>query len=168
MNTNHPTNTDRIEKRILLQAPLACVWSAISDAGQFGRWFGVAFDGPFVSGSRLTGKIVPTTVDEEVARLQKPHEGKSFEIWVVRIEPMRLFSFHWHPYAIDPAADYSKEPATLVTFELQQQAGGVLLTLTESGFDRIPLERRAPAFTANDGGWTHQCRLIEKYLSVHS
>ena len=161
-------NMDRIDKKILLRAPLLRVWRAVSEAEQFGKWFGVAFDGPFVSGSRLTGKIVPTSVDEEVARLQKPHEGKKFEIWVDRIEPMRIFSFRWHPFAIDPALDYSKEPSTLVTFELLEQSGGTLLAISESGFDKIPLERREQAFTANEGGWSHQCRLIEKYLSVNA
>jgi len=160
-------STDRIEKKIQLHAPPIRVWRAISEADQFGKWFGVAFDGPFVSGSRLTGRIVPTTVDEEVARLQKPHEGKKFEIWVDRIEPMRTFSFRWHPFAIDPSVDYSREPTTLVTFELEESSSGTLLRISESGFDMIPLERRAQAFTANDGGWSHQSRLIEKFLSIH-
>jgi uncharacterized protein YndB with AHSA1/START domain len=159
------TDKDRIEKKVLLRAPLGRVWRAMSDARQFGAWFGVAFDGPFVAGARMTGRIVPTTVDEEVAKLQKPHEGKPFEITVDRFEPMRLFSFRWHPFAIDPAVDYSSEPTTLVVFELEDVGGGTLLTITESGFDGIPLARRAQAFTANEGGWTHQAKLIEKYLS---
>jgi uncharacterized protein YndB with AHSA1/START domain len=158
-------DTDRIEKRILLLAPIERVWRAISDARQFGRWFGVAFDGPFAAGARLTGRIVPTGVDAEVAKLQKPHEGKTFEIVVDRIEPMRRFSFRWHPYAVDPAVDYSQEPMTLVTFELEEQAGGTLLAFSEAGFDRIPLARRAAAFTANEGGWAKQTTLIEKYLA---
>ena len=158
-------DTSRIEKKVLLRAPLARVWSAISDARQFGAWFGVAFDGSFVPGARTIGKIVPTTVDEEVAKLQKPHEGKPFEITVDRLEPMRLFSFRWHPFAIDPTVDYSSEPTTLAVFQLETVAGGTLLTITESGFDAIPLARRAQAFTANEGGWTHQTKLIEKYLS---
>ena len=156
---------DRIEKKVLLRAPLERVWRAVSDAGQFGAWFGVAFDGPFVAGARLTGRIVPTKADEEVAKLQKPYEGAAFEIYVDRIEAERLFSFRWHPFAIDPTFDYSKEPTTLVVFELEEAAGGTLLTITESGFDRIPLARRAQAFTSNEGGWTHQARLIEKYLA---
>jgi uncharacterized protein YndB with AHSA1/START domain len=157
--------TDRIEKRILLHAPRERVWRAISDAAEFGRWFGVAFDGPFAAGQRLTGRVVPTTVDPEVAKLQKPHEGKAFEFVIDRIEPMQRLSFRWHPFAIDPAVDYSKEPMTLVTFELADKAGGVELTVTETGFDRIPLARRAAAFAANDGGWAHQVRLVEKYLA---
>jgi uncharacterized protein YndB with AHSA1/START domain len=157
-------STDRIEKRIVLQAPLARVWRAISDATQFGSWFGVAFDGPFAGGARLTGKIVPTTVDPAVAKLQEPHRGQPFEFSVARIEPPRRISFRWHPYAIDPKTDYSKEPMTLIVFELQEVAEGVQLTITESGFDRIPLERRAEAFKANEGGWEHQTQLIKKYL----
>jgi uncharacterized protein YndB with AHSA1/START domain len=158
-------NTDRIEKKIVLRAPCERVWHAVSDAGEFGRWFGVAFDGPFAAGARLAGRIVPTSVDGEIANLQRPYEGKPFEILVVRVEPMRRFSFRWHPYAVDPGVDYSKEPTTLVVFELQEVSGGTLLTISESGFDKIPLARRAKAFAANDGGWTMQTKLIETYLA---
>lgn len=160
--------TDRIEKKILLQAPRARVWAAISDATQFGTWFGVRFDGPFVAGARLTGRIVPTSVDAEVAKLQKPHEGKAFEFVVDRIAPMSRFSFRWHPYAVEPGVDYAKEPMTLVVFELAAVPGGTLLMISESGFDQIPLARRAKAFSANDGGWAAQTRLIEKYLAKGS
>lgn len=159
-------NTDRIDKKILLRAPRERVWRAISDSSQFGQWFGVRFDGAFVEGARLTGTIVPTQVDPEVARLQEPHSGKTFEWVVERIEPMQRFSFRWHPYAIDPGVDYSKEPMTLIVFELKDAPGGILLTITESGFGRIPLARRAQAFAANDGGWQAQTRLIEKYLAL--
>jgi uncharacterized protein YndB with AHSA1/START domain len=158
---------DRIEKKITLRAPVGRVWQAISDARAFGTWFGVEFDGPFVAGGRLTGKIVPTKVDPEVAKMQAPHAGKAFEFTVDRIEPERLFSFRWHPFAIEPGVDYSKEPATLVVFELDEVEGGTQLTISESGFDRIPLERRAKAFASNEGGWAHQARLIEKYVLVH-
>jgi uncharacterized protein YndB with AHSA1/START domain len=158
--------TDRIEKTIVLKAPLDRVWHAISDSKAFGAWFGVAFEGPFVEGNRLKGRIVPTTVDPEIAKAQKPHEGFAFEISVERLEPMRLFSFRWHPYAIDPGVDYSAEPTTLVTFELEAVSGGVRLNITESGYDRIPLARRAEAFKANEGGWEIQARLIAKYLAA--
>lgn len=159
------SSTDRIDKQVLLRVPLARAWRAVSDAQEFGSWFGVRFDGPFVAGARLTGQIVPTTADPEVAKSQKPYEGQRFEITVERIEPMRHLSFRWHPYAVDPEVDYSKEPTTLVVFELEEVADGTLLTVTESGFDRIPLERRAEAFEMNEGGWEAQMRLIEKYLA---
>lgn len=159
-------NTDRIEKKIVLKASRERVWQAISDSTRFGAWFGVEFDGPFVTGSRMTGRIVPTQVDPEVAKMQEPHTGKPFRILVDTVEPMTRFAFRWHPFAIDPNHDYSKEPMTLVTFELTDADGGTLLTITESGFDQIPLERRAQAFKANDGGWTHQTKLIEKYLAL--
>jgi uncharacterized protein YndB with AHSA1/START domain len=161
-------NTDRIEKKILLRATLERVWKAISDSNQFGAWFGVAFDGPFAESARLTGRIVPTTVDTEIARLQEPHAGKAFEFSVERIEPMRRISFRWHPFAVAPDVDYSKEAATLIVFELQETPGGILLTITESGFDQLPLARRSEAFTANDGGWTMQTKLIEKFLARQS
>jgi uncharacterized protein YndB with AHSA1/START domain len=155
---------DRIEKEMLLRAPRERVWRAISDAGEFGTWFGVEFDGPFVPGKPLRGRITPTKVDPEVAATQKAYEGALFEIVVDRVEPMRIFSFRWHPFAIDTTVDYSKEPTTLVVFELHDAAGGTRLTLTESGFDQVTLARRARAFTANDGGWTAQMKLIARYV----
>ena len=159
-------STDRIEKKILLRAPRERVWRAVSEAKEFGSWFGVAFDGQFVEGTRLTGKITPTTVDPEVAKMQAPYSGKKFEWTVERIEPMRRISFRWHPYAVEEGIDYSKEPTTLIEFDLADAPGGTLLTVSESGFDQIPLERRAKAFKANEGGWEMQTHLIEKYLAA--
>jgi uncharacterized protein YndB with AHSA1/START domain len=159
---------DRIQKKITLRAPLARVWSAISDASQFGAWFGVDIEGPFVAGAPIRGVMRPTRVDPEVARMQEPHAGEPFHGTVETIEPMRLFSFRWHPYAIDPKAFVSNEPTTLVEFELEEVEGGTHLTVTESGFDKIPLERRAEAFKANEGGWEHQTKLVEKYLRAQA
>jgi len=157
-------NTDRIEKKILLHAPLKRVWQALADSTEFGSWFGMKFTGPFAPGARMLGTLVPTTVDQKVAEGQKKYEGVKFEFTIERMEPERLFSFRWHPGASDPKVDYSVEPTTLVVFELAERADGVLLTLTESGFDRIPLERRAKAFSDNDGGWTEMMTIIEKYV----
>ena len=159
------SNTDRIQKTTVLRAPLERVWRAISDARRFGTWFGVEFDGPFVAGTRLAGRIVPTKVDAEVAKAQEAYAGTAFECTVERMEPMQHFSFRWHPYAVEPGADYSSEPTTLVEFELEEVAGRTKLTITESGYDQVPLERRAEAFSANEGGWTAQLNLIEKYLA---
>ena len=131
----------------------------------FGVWFGAEFDGPFIEGSRLTGRIAPTKVDPDVAKLQEPARGMRFSVMVDRVEPMERFSFRWHPFAIDPNYDYSKEPTTLVVFELREADGGVLLTITESGFGQIPAARRAQALESNDKGWAHQTKLIEKYLA---
>lgn len=155
--------TDRIVKTVVLKAPLARVWAALSDSRQFGAWFGVEFDGAFAAGASITGRSRPTTVDPEVAKLQEPHAGTPFILVVDRVEPMHTFAFRWHPYAVGDA-DLSPAPMTLVTFELAEATDGTALTITESGFDAIPLERRAAAFTANEGGWTHQLRLIAKYL----
>lgn len=160
--------TDRIEKKILLRAPQARVWRAISDAGAFGTWFGVAFDGPFVAGKRITGRIVPTKVDAQVAAAQKSYEGMPFDFTVDRIEPERLFSFRWHPFAVEKDVDYSKEEPTLVVFELESTEGGTMMRVTETGFDRIPLARRAKAFEMNQGGWEAQTRLVAKYVEGHA
>ena len=158
-------STDRIEKKVLLHAPLARVWRAISDSTEFGAWFGVRFDGPFVAGAKMRAVITPTAVDAEVAAMQKPYDGTVFAITIEQMVPQRLFSFRWNPHALEPGVDYSKEPATLVAFALEEAAGGVLLTITESGFDQIPLARRAKAFAANEQGWTMQVKLIGKYLA---
>lgn len=157
--------SDRIEKTVVLRAPRDRVWQAISDSRRFGIWFGVELDGPFVAGQRITGRITPTQVDREVARMQEPYAGHPVEWLIERIEPMRALAFRWHPFAIERNVDYSSEPTTLVTFELEEVSGGTRLTITESGFDRIPLERRAKAFAANDGGWAKQAELIAKYLA---
>jgi uncharacterized protein YndB with AHSA1/START domain len=159
------TETDRIEKRIVLRATHARVWRALTDSKEFGSWFGMKFDAPFSPGANLRGTIMPTTVDAEIAKQQKAVEGLPFDIVVERIEPERLFSFRWHPYAVDRGVDYSAEPTTLIVFELADAPEGVVLTVTESGFDRIPLARRAKAFAANDGGWGIQVKMIEKYLA---
>jgi uncharacterized protein YndB with AHSA1/START domain len=158
--------SDRIEKKIILKATRERVWNAISDSGCFGTWFGAEIDGPFIAGKEAVGRIAPTKVDPDVASLQESYRGLPWRVVVERIEPMMLFSFRWHPGAVDPAHDYSKEPMTLVTFELADADGGTLLTITESGFDRIPIERRAKTIEGNDAGWTHQTKLIEKYLAL--
>lgn len=158
-------STDRIEKQIILRATRERVWRAVSDSTEFGAWFGVNFDGPFQPGVTLRGVTVPTTAEAEVAKAQKKFEGMPFEIIVDRIEPQRLFSFRWHPFAIEPGVDYSAEPMTLVSFRLEEMADGILLTVIESGFDQIPLERRARAFAGNEGGWNEAVKLVGKYLS---
>lgn len=157
-------NTDSIERTIFLRAPLKRVWRALADSTEFGSWFGMRFDGPFAPGATMHGVIVPTTVNAEIANAQKKYEGLAFEIVIERMEPERLFSFRWHPAAIDPDIDYSVEPMTLVAFALEKGENGVMLTVTESGFDRVPLARRAKAFTNNEQGWSAVVKLIEGYL----
>ena len=155
------TSTDRIEKRVLLRASRERVWDAITDAKKFGTWFGVEFESAFAAGERVRGRVVPTKVDPEIAKEQEQYAGMEFDVVVDRIEPMDRFSFRWHP-GEPPIAE--NEPMTLVTFELREAKDGVMLTITESGFDSIPLERRAKAFAADDGGWDAQTKLIAKYL----
>ena len=160
-------STDCIEKSVLLPAPRSRVWRAVSLAENFGSWFGADFDGPFAANTRLTGTIEPTSVDPEVARMQQPHAGKPFEFQVVEVQPTQKISFRWHPYAAATGVDYSAEPMTLIEFELSDTADGTLLRIRESGFDRLPAARRKEAYAANEGGWTHQCELVKKYLALH-
>lgn len=159
------SETDRIEKTLVLRAPRARVWQALVDSKQFGTWFGMKIGAPFVAGKPVTGTITPTAVDAEIAKMQQPFDGLPFELSIERIDPERLFSFRWHPNAIERGVDYSKEPTTLVEFHLEETKGGVRLTVSESGFDRIPLERRAKAFASNDSGWGMVVKLLEKYLA---
>jgi uncharacterized protein YndB with AHSA1/START domain len=146
---------NRIEKRLELKAPLSRVWRALTDHREFGQWFRVKIDGPFVAGKPAQGQI--TIAGYEHVRWQAV---------IQKIEPQRLFSFTWHPYAIDPHKDYSHETPTLVEFHLEETAGGTLLRLIESGFERIPADRRVEAFRMNDGGWTAQMRNIEKHVAT--
>lgn len=157
--------TDRIEKTTLFRAPLGRVWQAISDSSQFGEWFGLRAAGPFVAGETVRCTMVPTRVDPEVAEMQKEFEGLEFDIWVDEVVPEQKLSFRWHPDSVDDDADPETHPRTLVTFELEERDDGVQLTITESGFDQIPLERRAKVFSSNDDGWTHQIRMIGTYLA---
>lgn len=145
---------DRIEKRIELKAPISRVWRALTDYREFGEWFRVKLDGPFVAGEVSRGRIT-----------YPGYEHLKWEAVVQKMEAERLFSFTWHPYAIDPKVDYSKEPQTLVEFMLEKTATGTLLLLSESGFDKIPADRRMEAFRMNDGGWTQQMKNIERHVT---
>jgi uncharacterized protein YndB with AHSA1/START domain len=146
------TATDRIEKTVILKAPRSRVWRAISNATQFGEWFKVNLDGEFTAGATIYGTIT-----------YPGYEGLRMEMVVGRIEPERLFSFRWHPG--DPKGDYSAEPMTLVEFTLEDVPGGTRLTIVESGFDQIPLARRAEAFRMNEGGWTEQIENAQRYVT---
>jgi len=159
-----PVDTDRIRKTKLLHAPVERVWAAISDARQFGTWFGAEFEGPFVAGARVGARIVPTKVDAEEAKLQESHAGVPFEVVVERVDPMRRLSFRWRPYPVEQE-DPASAPTTLVEFELAEAPNGTMVTITESGFDGVPLDKRADAFKGNEEGWSHQVRLLETYLA---
>ena len=145
---------DRIEKRVELKAPVSRVWRALTDHREFGEWFRVKIDGPFVPGQVSLGHIT-----------YPGYEHLKWEAVVQKMDPERLFSFTWHPYAIDPKMDYSNEPQTLVEFRLEPTATGTLLFVTESGFDKIPSHRRDEAFRTNDGGWTQQMKNIETHVA---
>jgi uncharacterized protein YndB with AHSA1/START domain len=150
------TSTDRIERTILLKAPRSRVWRALSNAAEFGAWFGVDFKGKaFAAGKPVRGKVT-----------YPGYEHIVMEVQIERIEPERLLSWRWHPAAIDPAVDYSDEPTTLVEFELSEGEGGTVLTVVESGLDKIPLARRATVFRLNSSGWDEQMRNIEKHVAT--
>jgi uncharacterized protein YndB with AHSA1/START domain len=147
-------DANRIEKLILLKAPIERVWRAISDAREFGAWFGVRFEGGFEPGKPVRGKI--TT---------RGYEHVTFNCQIERIEAPHHFSMRWRPYAVDPDVDYSQEPTTLVSLDLSEAPGGTLLRVVESGFEHIPIARRAEAFRKNGEGWAAQCQNIEAYLA---
>lgn len=145
--------SNTIEKRIELNAPVSRVWRALTDYREFGEWFRVKLDGPFAPGEISTGHIT-----------YPGYEHLKWEAAVQKMEPERLFSFTWHPYAVDPDVDYSNEPATLVEFRLEPNDKGTVLYLTESGFDALPKDRRFEAFRMNEDGWTEQMTNIEHHL----
>src|SRR6202011_5999200 len=159
-------STDRIEKQVVLRAPGDRGWRAISASQEFGRWFGARIDGPFVAGTSVTATITGTTVDEEVAELQRPHAGAKATWQIVAVEPPQRFAYRWHPFAVDADVDYDAEPTTLVEFTLSPTPDEVLLTIVESGFDAIPAARRSAAFEGNSGGWAKQVELVRKYLAL--
>jgi uncharacterized protein YndB with AHSA1/START domain len=144
---------DRIGQRIELAAPVSRVWRALTDHREFGAWFRVALEGPFVPGKEARGRITWPGAEHLTMRAA-----------VQRMEPERLFSFTWHPYAIDPAIDYSVEPVTLVEFTLQAMRGGTLLAVVETGFAALPAHRRDEAFRMNERGWSIQTQNIAQHL----
>jgi uncharacterized protein YndB with AHSA1/START domain len=145
-----------IDKSIELNAPVSRVWQALTDHRQFGQWFCVRIDAPFQPGQPSTGHIT-----------HPGYEHVKWEAVVQKLEPEHTFSFTWHPYAIDPAVDYSHETPTLVEFALTPTATGTLLRVTESGFENIPAARRAEAFLKDSNGWAAQMRNIEAYVAQH-
>ncbi len=148
---------DRIEKRIELKAPVSRVWRALTDYREFGEWFRVKLEGPFVPGQVSRGQIT-----------YPGYEHVKWQAVVQKMEPERLFSFTWpHPKSFEKgeATDYSTEPSTLVEFRLEKTSGGTLLVVTESGFEKLPGERRLEAFRRNEGGWAEQVKNIEKYVA---
>jgi uncharacterized protein YndB with AHSA1/START domain len=147
------TSTDRIEKQTVVRAPRAKVWRAITDSRQFGRWFRAEMADEFVQGAWARGHIT-----------YPGYEHLKIEVYVERIEPERYFAWRWHPYAVDPEKDYSQEPTTLVEFELEEVPEGTRIRVTESGFDQIPLARRAEAFRMNSGGWQEQLVNVAAYV----
>lgn len=143
-----------IEKRIELKAPISRVWRALTDYREFGEWFRVKLEGPFVPGETVQGKIT-----------YPGYEHLQWAAAVQKMEPEHFFSFTWHPYADDPKKDYSKETPTLVEFKLEKIKTGTLLVIIESGFDKVPGERRSEAYRMNEAGWTEQTKNIESYVS---
>lgn len=151
--TNEPQTSDRIEKHFQVNARRSRVWRAISDAGEFGAWFGMKLDRPFAPGATVFGRLTIPGYDHV-----------TLEILVEKIEPEGYFSYRWHPYPMDPAIDYKAEPTTLVEFRLQETADGTAIAITESGFDRLPASRRAEAFRMNDAGWAGQSKKLAGYV----
>jgi len=148
---------NQIEKHIELKAPVSRVWRALTDYREFGEWFRVKLESPFVPGQEARGHLMYPGWEHIVLTAV-----------VQQMEPETLFSFTWHPYAIDPDVDYSDETPTLVEFRLEPTPSGTLLRLTESGFDKIPPGRMPEAFRMNEGGWAEQLKNIENHVAQTS
>jgi len=151
------TDTDRIERKVVINAPRERVWRALSNAEEFGTWFGANLKGQtFAPGKRARGQITIPGFAHVY-----------FDVVIERIEPQDLLSYRWHPYAVDPAVDYTKEQPTLVTFTLKDAPGkATLLTVVESGFDNVPPHRRLQAFRMNSEGWDGQMKKIVRHVSA--
>jgi uncharacterized protein YndB with AHSA1/START domain len=147
---------DRIEKQIVLKAPRSRVWRALTDAREFSAWFRVNLEGEFRPGQRIAGPVT-----------YPGYEYITMEAWVERMEPETLFSFRWHPFAIERGVDYSNEHTTTVEFRLEEVPGGTRLTVIEAGFQKLPVARRSPAHEANASGWDEQLRNIERHVAEH-
>ena len=149
------SDTDGIEKQILLLASKARVWRALTDAEEFGTWFRVALDGEFAVGARVTGRIT-----------YPGYEHLRFEAVVERMDAESAFSFRWHPLPFDPEGDHSNEPSTLVEFRIEEADAGTLLTVVESGFDSLPADRRQEAYHRNSQGWEIQLQNIQQHVTA--
>ncbi len=145
--------SDIVEKQIEIAAPVARVWQALTDSRQFGEWFLVKLEGPFVAGLPVGGQLT-----------FPGYEHVRMEVVVKAIEPESYFSYTWHPYAVDPNVDYSKETPTLVEFRLKETAGGTSVTVTESGFQKLPAARRDIALLRNEAGWQQQLGNLRAYV----
>ena len=153
--TQSSTSTNRIEKHLILKAPRARVWRALTVAKQFGEWFQIKLESEFAAGKVNRGKL-----------LFPGYEHVTVDFLVEKIEPEHYFAYRWHPNANDTKVDYSAEPMTLVEFKLAEQEGGTELTIIESGFDKLPADRRASAFRSNDNGWTTQAQALARYVTA--
>jgi uncharacterized protein YndB with AHSA1/START domain len=174
-------SSDKIEKHVTLRAPVSRVWKAITNARQFGQWFGVELEGEFVAGKPIRGLFDASRVNEaEIVEHQKKMglrpsklkmpKGATVFGTVERIEPETYFSFRWIPYGIDAEADLENEPTTLVEFRLAKAVAGegdaTMLSIVESGFDKVPAHRRERAFHMNEGGWAAQIENVRKYVET--
>lgn len=156
--------TDRIEKTVLIRAPRSRVWRALSDAREFGAWFGVALEGEFAAGRHVPGTIASAGPDDP----HEAHRGQPCDLWVERVEPETLFSYRW--YACEPTGGerWEDQPKSLVEFMLEDAEGGTLLKIVESGFDAVPLDRRAKALEGNTEGWAIQAERITEYVEARA
>jgi uncharacterized protein YndB with AHSA1/START domain len=145
---------NQIEKQIELKAPISKVWNALTDYKQFSEWFGVALESPFKMGETTEGQI---TIEG--------YEFIRFTANVQKMEAEQLFSYTWHPASLEKNHDYSNETPTLVEFKLTESTNGTLLTVIETGFNKLPENRREESFRRNSDGWAMQLESIEEYLT---
>jgi uncharacterized protein YndB with AHSA1/START domain len=155
---------ERIVKNVIIRAPRERVWKALTDSQEFGRWFGAQFDGPFVAGRSVRGRIAPSEVatPEEIA--SHPYLGKPMVFQIERIEPPHRFSYRWQPLEGRDNPETFNGPSTLVEFTLDETNEGTRLTVTESGFSSIPTARRKSAYESHEGGWSVQVQRVRVHI----
>lgn len=150
--------SDRIEEQVVLAAPRARAWRALTNADELGAWFGVNLAGASIApGAQVQGNLTIPGYEHVV-----------FDVLIEEVVPEQRFAWRWHPHAIDASMDYSAEPRTLVTFTLEDApGGGTLVRVVESGFDALPAARRESAFLGNSGGWRGQLqKRLPAYLAA--
>lgn len=148
-------DTNRIDRTIDVNAPPDRVWRALTTAADLATWFHVRIEGEIAPGSEVW-----------MTSTSPGYEGQRFLVRVTEMTPPRRFAWQWHPGAVDPAIDYSKEPWTTVTFTLEPSGGGTRLSVSETGFNEISVARRAKVFADNSGGWTEVIVWIQQHADA--
>jgi uncharacterized protein YndB with AHSA1/START domain len=144
------TDLTRIDRSIDISAAPDRVFDALTSAAEVATWFRMKVEGEMVQGGDVW-----MTAGPEYGSLR-------FPVKIVELSRPRRVVWQWHPGAV--AVDYGREPMTTVTFTLEPTPTGTRVTVSETGFDAISLERRAKAHAENTQGWTEVIVWIKDHV----